>query len=333
MKTRILIAAFAIMCAMTAFAIPTEEIIFEKDGLKYQTWSLTDGVVSLIGHNLQKNKWNEEFEIPGHVTDESGNEYEVIHIGTHALAGLYIRHLTVPPTIQSIDSEAFSWGRILHLTLKPGNLRIIKSESLSYVYSCETMTVLEIPEGVCAIASFGLYNSELYGTLVLPSTLKTIAPRAFIGCGFIGRVVVKAIEPPFMTDAAFGLNGYPQSSPDLSIVPIGVDNIVLAVPKGCVEKYREASGWSRFVHIEEMTPEEAAGIVGIPTDYPSPAIEASGSRGAITVKANSATAVRITDVQGRTVASATINGSHTFSLPQGIYIVSASRHSIKVKVD
>lgn len=331
MRTKILIAVLAVLSSMTSSAYTIPEDGFEKDGFIYQPLTFVDEAVCLIGHTLPTKTWNEKIELPGHVTDESGKEYEVVWIAKQVFNDLYIRHLIVPPTIQTIQEGAFTGSRIIRMTIKPGNLGVIEPFAFSNVSSSDEMIVFEVPEGVSAICRNGLNNSSVFGTLVLPSTLKSVGPLALFGNFGVRRVVIKAVEPPVMTDAAFGLQGRWSTVPfDL---PIAVSVTVLAVPKGCVEKYREASGWSRFVHIEEMTPEEAAGIVGIPTDYPSPAIEASGSRGAITVKANSATAVRITDVQGRTVASATINGSRTFSLPQGIYIVSASRHSIKVKVD
>lgn len=331
MRTKILIAVLAILCSITASAYNIPEDGFEKDGFIYEPVYLVDEAVYLIGHTLSTKTWNEKIELPGHVTDESGNEYDVIGIGSQALKDLYIQLLIVPPTIQTINGWAFSGSRIIRMNIKPGNLGVIEPFAFSNVSSADEMIVFEVPEGVSAICRDGLYNSSVFGTLVLPSTLKSVGPLALSGNFGVRRVVIKAVEPPVMTDAAFGLKG--RWSTAMQELPIPVSGAVLAVPKGCVEKYRQASGWSRFANIEEMTPEEAAGIVGIPTDYPSPIIEATGSRGAINVKANSATAVRITDVQGRTVASATISGSHTFSLPQGIYIVSAQRHSIKVKVD
>lgn len=66
-----------------------------------------------------------------------------------------------------------------------------------------------------------------------------MSEKCFAGCAYIGSIVCQGEEPPIIMDDA--LLGVPK------------DNFAVEVPKGCVERYRNAHGWSDFKRIAEYS--------------------------------------------------------------------------------
>ena len=82
---------------------------------------------------------------------------------------------------------------------------------------------------------------DCYGIsgLVIPEGVDIIEKRAFWGCNGINSIVCEGEEPPLLGDDAFhGVNK---------------NNFTVEVPKGCVEKYKQAKGWSEFKRIAEYS--------------------------------------------------------------------------------
>lgn len=305
---------------------------FECNGLKYSKVVRVDGAVGLVGNTMgDSNSEYDRFEIPATVTDENGDECEVVWIGNSALSGLQVKHLVVPSTIRELGSCAFMYASLKKISFMPGGLKVVGPNVFQdALVPFEDNPTLELPEGVVAICNEGLHGCCAQ-TLILPSTLQYLGVRSLAGNVLVDRLVLKAVEPPAANEYMFGLDV--TGPTNLWIEPLSPYKCVLAVPQESIDKYRAAPGWSLFTHIEAMTPEEAAGIAP-----PSPASEralvsVSSGRGFVAVTSPQAVDVRIIDVKGRVVAAASVNGSRSFSLPQGIYFVATPTQNLKVRVE
>lgn len=94
---------------------------FECNGLKYSKVVRVDGAVGLVGNTMgDSNSEYDRFEIPATVTDENGDECEVVWIGNSALSGLQVKHLVVPSTIRELGSCAFMYASLKKISFMPG---------------------------------------------------------------------------------------------------------------------------------------------------------------------------------------------------------------------
>ena len=98
---------------------------------------------------------------------------------------------------------------------------------------------LTLPKNVARIP--GSCFRDCYGItgLVIPEGVDMIDENAFWGCNSINSIVCYATEPPILGYNAF--NG------------VNKDNFTVEVPKGCVDKYKEADGWKEFKRIAEYS--------------------------------------------------------------------------------
>jgi len=86
------------------------------------------------------------------------------------------------------------------------------------------------------IGDLAFYQCVEMTAVTLPETITSIGSSAFGLCTNLSTIV-SYIEEPFDTDAFIGLN---------------TSNKTLYVPKGCVEKYKAARGWSDFGNVMEL---------------------------------------------------------------------------------
>lgn len=147
---------------------------------------------------------------------------------------------------------------------------------------------------VTAIDNNAFKDNTVLTTVTIPETVSAIGDGAFAGCSNLSAIYAYAAEPALLATAAS------KTRATASSVFEGVDkeNCVLYVPKGCVEKYRAAEGWSEFVHIVEM---EGAGINGL---------------------INEGNVFDVYDLSGRKFRTAV---SSLDGLPKGIYIVKGKK--------
>lgn len=98
---------------------------------------------------------------------------------------------------------------------------------------------IEIPKKIAEIPSRCFEDCPLLTGVVIPANTIFIGEYAFTGCTGLNSIICEGEEPPFVEDNAF--LGVPK------------DNFTIEVPKGCVEKYRNARGWSDFKRIAEYS--------------------------------------------------------------------------------
>ena len=98
---------------------------------------------------------------------------------------------------------------------------------------------MELPQHVAYIKESCFEDCFGITGLVIPKEVDVIGERAFWGCNGLNSIVCEGEEPPLVCkDAFYGVNK---------------DNFTVEVPKGCVEKYRQAQGWSEFKRIAEYS--------------------------------------------------------------------------------
>lgn len=159
--------------------------------------------------------------------------------GGSALSG----ELVLPPNLKVIRGETpFSNTKISKIIF-PESLRIIGDGTYDFngpFHNCYYLIgTLELPKNVARIPKGCFYNCYGITGLVIPEGVDLIDDKAFWGCSGINSIVCEDEEPPLVCENAFfGVNK---------------DNFTVEVPKGCVEKYKHAQGWSEFKRIAEYS--------------------------------------------------------------------------------
>ena len=142
----------------------------------------------------------------------------------------------IPSTATVIGPAAFANTKINKVILHDG----ITDLGDRTFYGCDRlMGTFEIPSKVVQIKHHLLFNCSALSGIVIPKNVVLIESEAFAGCTGLSSIVCLAEEPPVCLDDVF--YGIPK------------DNFTVEVPKGCVEKYRNARGWSDFKRIAEYS--------------------------------------------------------------------------------
>lgn len=151
--------------------------------------------------------------------------------------------LVLPPNLKIISGGAsFSYTKISKIIF-PESLRVIRDGAYDFdgpFHDCYYLLgTLELPKNVARIPKGCFYNCYGITGLVIPEGVDLIDDKAFWGCSGINSIVCEDEEPPLVCENAFfGVNK---------------DNFTVEVPKGCVEKYKHAQGWSEFKRIAEYS--------------------------------------------------------------------------------
>lgn len=122
---------------------------------------------------------------------------------------------------------------------------IIFNENLQWIEegtfsNCSRLSgTIKIPKKIGQIPPHCFENCPMLTGVVIPANVMLIDEYAFSQCVNLNSIVCEGEEPPLVVDNAF--LGVPK------------DNFTVEVPKGCVEKYRNARGWSEFKRIAEYS--------------------------------------------------------------------------------
>lgn len=151
--------------------------------------------------------------------------------------------LVLPSTLEKIGGEVFSHTNISRIIF-PDALKTIEEGIWQYDGSafgyCDRLTgTLELPKNVARIPKLCFQHCSAITGLVIPKGVLVLDMGCFRGCYSIASIVCEAEEPPYVAQDVF--LGVPK------------DNFTVEVPKGCVEAYRNAPGWSEFKRISEYS--------------------------------------------------------------------------------
>ena len=96
------------------------------------------------------------------------------------------------------------------------------------------------------IGRHAFYGHDLLAIVVIPENVEEIEYKAFSGCEGLRVIECEAKVPPVLGTDVFKLN---YSRIDRSL-PLQ-ERVVLVVPAGSLEAYRNAPGWKDFRHMVE----------------------------------------------------------------------------------
>lgn len=137
-------------------------------------------------------------------------------IGERAFPATMLSHVRIPPSVEVIEENAFSWNSYL-------------------------MDTIVIPEGVRRIDHRAFCECPNVSVIKLPSTLEIIESEAFVGCYSVRELQCDAVIPPTLI-------GDPFSG---SFAQLHKDNFTLVVPGQSIGAYQDAEYWREFKRISE----------------------------------------------------------------------------------
>ena len=169
----------------------------------------------------------ESIVIPEGVTEIGGGAFYCVNVSSK------LESIVIPNTVERIGNYAFQNCNKLTSLRFPSNLKQIGQYTFA---NCTNITFEnDLPEGLQSIGRDAFYKCNLT-SIYLPSTLTEIQFEAFKGCPNLLTIKAMMPTPCGISASTFEDNTY--------------FNADLFVPKGCVDKYRNA--WSKFVFISEI---------------------------------------------------------------------------------
>lgn len=167
----------------------------------------------------------------------------ITYIGGDAFIGSSLSgELVLPPNLKHIGGKAFAGTKITKVIF-PESLQLMEDGNYNTegtFTNCKyLMGTVTLPKNVARLPGGCFAGCSGITGLIIPEGVDIINENAFNGCSSLNSIVCEDEEPPLvLTNAFYGVNK---------------DNFTVEVPKGCVEKYRNAPGWSDFKRIAEYS--------------------------------------------------------------------------------
>ena len=110
-------------------------------------------------------------------------------------------------------------------------------------YGCSALREILLGDNLERIGNYAFHDCRSLTSITLPKTIQSIGRASFKNCTGLRHIDVDATTPPALSETAF-LNSYSGTMKD---------QIVVLVPPGKAEAYRNADGWSSFTHITDQS--------------------------------------------------------------------------------
>ena len=172
-----------------------------------------------------------------------------------------LKSVTIPAGVKTIDSGAFRLSTSLHtVTFEKGSK--LKTIGSDVFLNCTSLTMIEIPASVETIEDQAFEGCSLLATVTFEkgSQLKTV--DGFSNCTALTTVDMSACTQvtrieyrAFYEDSKLQLFKIGTRTPPSCgrNVFTGINSYsVLKVPAGCVDAYKNATGWKEFTTISEL---------------------------------------------------------------------------------
>lgn len=174
-------------------------------------------------------------------------------IGENAFYGcVKLREIDLPQTLTSIGSNAFEGCTTLSSIIIPDN---VNTMGFSIFKNCTGIQSAKLPDNLETVP-WGLFEKcKNLKAANIPQSCRIIKTYAFDGCGLDSVIIpesVKQIElGAFSCPFNRGVYAMPEMPPSYDNKN-SWGNVILYVPKGCVERYSLSPGWKEFGTILEM---------------------------------------------------------------------------------
>ena len=193
-------------------SLPMMAVEVEIDGINYDLNAEAKQATVI----KKSNGWySGEVVIPESVEHE-GTTYSVTSIGERAFWACSLTSVTIPNSVESIGSYAFS--------------------------GCFGLTSVTIPNSVTSIGESAFNGCSGLTSVTIGSGVKTIGSASFANCPELIDVYCYAVDVPSTLSNAFN-GSYPEYA-------------TLHVPTGSIESYKATAPWSSFGKIVALTDEE-----------------------------------------------------------------------------
>jgi hypothetical protein len=180
------------------------------------------------------NKISGDVIIPKEVTYE-GTSYSVTEIDRGAFEGCKeLTSIEIPESVTFMGFSVFEKCKNLKNVELPNSITWITMETFS---GCRSLEFVEIPESVTTIGGFAFEDCNDLVRVDIPASVTSIDGKAFCRCHYIEEIYSKSNVPPTAEEDSF------------DEVPNG--SMVIYVPKGSKDSYKKATGWKKFLNIEE----------------------------------------------------------------------------------
>ena len=136
--------------------------------------------------------------------------------------------ITIPNSVTSIGDYTFQGCTGLASVTIPDSVTSIGNYAFP---GCRVLASITIPNSVTNIGDYAFYGCRGLTSITIPNSVTSIGDYTFQGCTGLASITLLPTTPPTLGSSAFD-----------SIS----SNAVITVPKGTVDTYKAASGWSSF---------------------------------------------------------------------------------------
>ena len=141
--------------------------------------------------------------------------------------------ITILDGIQTISPFAFYSCQNLRVINMPNSITMLGEAGFFF---CNSLTDINFSDNITFIDDNAFWECTSLTSMLLPKSIAGIGDNAFTGCTNLTKIYINREEPPFIEKRTFyRTNG----------------ELVIYVPKGCKERYKNSETW-RTLNIIEM---------------------------------------------------------------------------------
>ena len=241
MKSFVLLRNLLLLFAFLPMAVSAYDV--EIDGIYYnlnkenRTARVTSG----------DKKYNGDIIIPSNII-HNGDNYNVYYVEKYAFSGCSaLTSVGISSSVKSIGNYAFELCGNLKTISLPIGLTEIADVTF---FACSSLNNVTIPASVTRIGDNAFFGCSSLTSIVIPQKVSKICDGAFLGCD-LKALIVCMVTPIEISENTF----YKR------------ENIVLYVPEGSLDAYRNADVWKDFKEIKAIGQSEAdCDLSDLPTE-------------------------------------------------------------------
>ncbi len=235
--------------------------------------------------------------------------YTIVGVGPEAFNYCWgLKSISLPETIESIDTLAFGYCTSLRSIEIPNSVKTIGNEAFT---GCSALSSASIGEAVESIGDYGFFGCTGLSEITVPQSVTHIGEYAFMGVHWLNEVHAESIIPSDAHATAFSTTAY--------------KNATLYVPAGTLATYQAHPTWSKFLNMEVDN-----GTMSIDEISRDGEIEVTAHGTTISISGKDDTDVAMVyDLDGRLLLSTT-DSVFTVNTGSGVVVVSINGKAYKI---